>query len=111
MIGYRYRATVVRWIDGDTVDLTVDLGFTVRVLQRFRLAGVNTPERGQSGWQAAIDACVAYAAPGAEVEVASTKTDKYGRYLGRITATGKTATINDELVRLQLAVPYMVDRA
>lgn len=41
---YRYRATVVRWIDGDTVDMDVDLGFGVTIRQRFRLHGVDTPE-------------------------------------------------------------------
>lgn len=110
MISYRYKATVVRWVDGDTVDLSVDLGFTVWVRQRFRLAGVNTPERGVLGWQNAIDYCNSYAAVGAEVEVDSTKTDKYGRYLAKIRSTTKASTINEELLLAKLAVPYMVDR-
>ena len=41
---YEYRAKCVRVIDGDTVDLDVDLGFHMRALTRFRLLGVNTPE-------------------------------------------------------------------
>lgn len=110
MITYRYKAIVLRWVDGDTVDLNVDLGFTVWVRQRFRLAGVNTPEKGVLGWQNAVDYCKDYAPAGCEVEVDSAKTDKYGRYLGRIRATTKATTINEELLLAKLAVPYMTER-
>lgn len=41
---YEYEAFVNRVVDGDTFDATVDLGFTVRVLQRFRLKFIDTPE-------------------------------------------------------------------
>ena len=41
---YRYDAEVVRVIDGDTIDVIVDLGFDVWIRKRVRLAGINTPE-------------------------------------------------------------------
>lgn len=41
---WTYNAEVVRVVDGDTLDLRVDLGFTVHVKIRARLHGVNTPE-------------------------------------------------------------------
>jgi len=41
---YEYHAWLVRVVDGDTVDLEVDLGFNVRIRERFRLAGIDTPE-------------------------------------------------------------------
>lgn len=41
---YEYKAKVKRWIDGDTVELSVDLGFRCRIRDRFRLRGVDTPE-------------------------------------------------------------------
>lgn len=41
---YTYQAALVRVVDGDTVDLLVDLGFKVSVNIRARLFGVNTPE-------------------------------------------------------------------
>ena len=44
---YEYKATVDRVVDGDTVDFIVDLGFSVKIKIRTRLAGVDTPERGQ----------------------------------------------------------------
>lgn len=42
---YLYRATVVRVVDGDTVDVDIDLGFYVWLKnQRIRLVGINAPE-------------------------------------------------------------------
>ncbi len=42
---YEYRATVVKVIDGDTVDVDIDLGFGI-VMQdeRVRIMGIDTPE-------------------------------------------------------------------
>lgn len=40
-----YRAKVLRIVDGDTIDVDLDLGFTVWMRkQRIRLAGMDTPE-------------------------------------------------------------------
>jgi len=40
-----YRATIDRVVDGDTIDVTLDLGFDVKLhKQRCRLAGIDTPE-------------------------------------------------------------------
>jgi micrococcal nuclease len=39
-----YGATVLRVVDGDTLDLRVDLGFKIHYEIRVRLYGVNTPE-------------------------------------------------------------------
>jgi|TARA_R100001082_G_scaffold111105_1_gene93392 micrococcal nuclease len=41
---YHYNAKVVRVVDGDTVDTSIDLGFDIRIGQRVRLYGINTPE-------------------------------------------------------------------
>ena len=41
---YVYRAKARRIVDGDTVDMDVDLGFFVSVRIRFRLKGIDTPE-------------------------------------------------------------------
>ena len=42
---YIYKATIERVVDGDTIDVTLDLGFDVRLhKQRCRLAGIDTPE-------------------------------------------------------------------
>lgn len=40
-----YRAVVVRVIDGDTIDVDIDLGFNMWALnQRIRLKGIDAPE-------------------------------------------------------------------
>jgi len=44
MSHYIYKASVAKVIDGDTVDLIVDLGFHVFIKERFRLVGVSVPE-------------------------------------------------------------------
>ena len=103
---YRYRATVTRWIDGDTVDLAVDLGFTVRVAQRFRLDGLDTPEKGRPGATEARKFCESAAPPGAEITVESIKTDKYGRYLARIYTQNEPSTLNARLLGLGFAREY-----
>ena len=42
---YVYNAKVNRIVDGDTIDVTLDLGFGVKYDQRVRLAGIDTPEK------------------------------------------------------------------
>lgn len=42
---YEYRATVVKVIDGDTVDVDIDLGFGIILSdERVRIMGIDTPE-------------------------------------------------------------------
>jgi len=42
---YEYRCKIIRVVDGDTVDVDIDLGFDVWLRnQRIRLYGINTPE-------------------------------------------------------------------
>ena len=41
-----YNAILARVIDGDTIDVVLDLGFSVKLhKQRVRLAGIDTPEK------------------------------------------------------------------
>lgn len=43
---YTYRVkSVNRIIDGDTVDVTIDLGFGINIDQRIRVAGIDSPEK------------------------------------------------------------------
>ncbi len=53
---YDYAVTVARVVDGDTLDLDVDLGFYLRSRLRFRLLGIDAPERGQPGYAEAMAA-------------------------------------------------------
>lgn len=80
---YTYRAMVVRVIDGDTIVLDVDLGFTTWLRgQSFRLAGCNAAELSEPGGKEARDHLRALLPAGAKVTITSVKPDKYGgRYL------------------------------
>jgi micrococcal nuclease len=39
-----YDAKVIKIVDGDTIDAEIDLGFNVKIKERIRFAGINTPE-------------------------------------------------------------------
>ena len=41
---YEYRCTLDRIIDGDTVDVIIDLGFDIHFKSRIRLFGIDAPE-------------------------------------------------------------------
>lgn len=106
---YSYLATVERWIDGDTVWLTVDLGFRMTMRDSFRLLGIDTPERGQDGYHEATIRATELAPVGATVRIETAKAGKYGRWLANVfLQTGDYAerTVNDILVEEMLARPY-----
>lgn len=50
---YEYQANLVRIIDADTLILEVDVGFHIKVEERFRLLGVDAPEKGEDGYEQA----------------------------------------------------------
>jgi len=88
---YNYKATLDKVIDGDTVDLIIDLGFDIKIKQRVRLLGIDTPElRGKTELekQAALISKekVEDLLEGKEIFVSSKKegADKYNRYLAEI---------------------------
>ena len=41
---YEYRAKLIKIIDGDTIDVKIDLGFGISLKKRVRLFGINAPE-------------------------------------------------------------------
>ena len=43
---YNFRVTEInKVVDGDTIDVTIDLGFDLYKKERVRIAGVDTPEK------------------------------------------------------------------
>jgi len=103
---------VERVVDGDTLDLAVDLGFKVQVRERFRLIGVDTPEvyganKSTEGEKAS--AFVKDLLPqGTPVVVETSKgTGKYGRWLATIYPDdGDDRSLNQRLLDEGLAKPY-----
>lgn len=82
---YLYRATVVRVIDGDTIDVTIDLGFRVNISTRLRLAHIDTPELSTKEGKAVRAFLTQLLPAGEPCTVATQKPDKYGRALADIT--------------------------
>lgn len=78
---YLYRMRIERWVDGDTFDAQVDLGFHVGAQIRFRLLGVDTPERGQPGFVKARELAEKVLPPGSVLVTQTLKSEKYGRWL------------------------------
>lgn len=98
---YTYRAALERVVDGDTIDITIDLGFRVGTNQRVRLEGINAPERNTAEGQAAIKYLQEWFGPTLRpLVIESSKPgggDKYGRFLARIYEG--TRCLNDDLVK------------
>lgn len=111
---YTYRCTVARVVDGDTIDLNIDLGFNVWIKERVRLYGIDTPEtrtrdliEKAAGFKAKqyVEDWVKDPA-GLAVRTHKDKRGKYGRTLGEIHRIGWVKTLNQELVDLGLAKVY-----
>jgi micrococcal nuclease len=108
---YRLKA-LVKVVDGDTLDLDLDLGFSLVLRQRVRLYGLDAPElrskdpaekaKGQESQAFVSDWFVR---PGA-VLVRTVKEEKYGRMLADCFREGEPSLCN-ELLERGLAVPYM----
>lgn len=104
---YVREATIIRWVDGDTVWVKVDLGYRIYGEMDFRLYGINTPEKVQPNYQAAIDLVNGAAPVGTKVTLKSYKNpDKYGRWLAEIFVPGVDLSVNEQLLAAKLAVPY-----
>ena len=99
-------ATLVGVVDGDTCDILIDLGYSVKIKTRFRLLNIDTPERGKPGWSEATVFLKQFV--GEPVIVHSTKTDKYGRFLAEIFHTSPLGPLNLNKMILSkgLAIQY-----
>ena len=85
---FTYKAIVTRVVDGDTFDAEVDLGFRTYRRERFRLLDVDTPERGQRGFDECTDRLrqllIECQDPDGRIIIKSRKTGKFGRWLAAI---------------------------
>lgn len=102
---FTYNAELLNVVDGDTVDLKVDLGFDIYTKMRFRLLGVDTPEirtknleEKEWGLKAKEFVVQTFAENGNKCVVNTLKDakEKYGRYLATIVFGDKS--LNDMLV-------------
>ncbi len=105
---YQYQAQVLRVIDGDTIEVDIDLGFKIRQVAVVRLAGINAPELSTQegvavkGWLVnTIHDCVV------TLKTIKDKKEKYGRYLAWVEMPSRGSQepvcINNLMVELGLA--------
>lgn len=102
-----YQATVAKVVDGDTLDLQVDLGFAVLTRQRVRLLGINAAEHGTALGDKAtafVKDWVAKNGPVFTVRTQKDKREKFGRYLA--TVLSGIEELGQALTDAGLAVPY-----
>ena len=108
---YEYLATVIRVVDGDTVDCRIDLGWNVFVEGKVRLLGINAPEmRTPEG--PISKAFLERLMPVGNIFLLRSVKDrkeKYGRYLGVFYKVGPDQSVNDEMVASGMAVRYKID--
>ena len=114
---YEYRTKVVRVIDGDTVDVDIDLGFGVWLRKsRIRLLGVDTPESRTRDKEekkyglAAKDFLVSKLGDSPILKTTKDGKGKFGRILGEFLVDdgeGRTRSVNDWLISEHHAVRYM----
>jgi len=120
---YIYRIkSVLKVVDGDTIDAAIDLGFDISLTKRIRLAGVDTPESRTTD--------VKEKALGLEVKewlkkrlegqtdiIVKTElpdsTEKYGRILGHlfigdkeVSAVNKKKSVNNQMIEEGYAWEY-----
>ena len=109
---YNFRVTeIVKVVDGDTIDVIIDLGFDLYKKERVRVAGVDTPEkrtRNLEEKELGIDATnwlkdqLESAIDGEDDLVIRTEIDggfgKYGRLLGWLYIGEDTESINERMI-------------
>lgn len=92
---FHYACEVLKWIDADTLDVDIDLGFEVHLMQRVRVYGLNTPEIHSADMEEkknaikALNFATLLAPLHSKVKIQTHKAEKerekYGRWLADIT--------------------------
>ena len=117
---YNFRVVKInRVVDGDTIDVTIDLGFDLLKKERVRIAGVDTPEkrtRDKEEKVLGIDATnwmkskLEGAIKGGEELIIRTElkggVGKYGRLLGWLYINEDTVSLNEQMITEGYAHAY-----
>jgi micrococcal nuclease len=113
-----YVRKVENVVDGDTIDVLIDLGFDILFASRVRLAGIDTPESRTSDKAEKVlgleskEYLKKYLKDAKSVIIKTEKMDsseKYGRILGWVYVDGDTESINDKMINDGYAWGYMGD--
>ena len=117
---YNFRVTeIVKVVDGDTIDVLIDLGFDLYKKERVRIAGVDTPEkRTRDLEEKALGLDATYwmkkqledTIAGDEELTIRTElkggTGKYGRLLGWLYVGDATVSLNEQMITEGYAWSY-----
>jgi micrococcal nuclease len=113
-----YVRKVENVVDGDTIDVLIDLGFDILFQSRVRLAGIDTPEsRTKDLKEKALGLeskeYLKKALKDAKSVVIKTEkmdsSEKYGRILGWVYVNGDTVSLNDMMINDGYAWGYLGD--
>jgi micrococcal nuclease len=113
-----YVKKVENVVDGDTIDVVIDLGFDIMFASRVRLAGIDTPEsRTKDKTEKALGLeskeYLKKALKDAQSVVIKTEkinsSEKFGRILGWLYVNGDTESVNDKMINDGYAWGYMGD--
>jgi micrococcal nuclease len=111
-----YVRKVEKVVDGDTIDVLIDLGFDILFQSRVRLAGIDTPEsRTKDLKEKALgleskEYLSKHIKDAKSVVIKTEKmnsTEKFGRILGWIYVNGDTVSLNDMMINDGYAWGYM----
>jgi len=113
---YQYKCKINKVLDGDTVDIDLDLGFNIVLAnQRVRMAGIDTPESRTTNKEEKPRGLLSKKKLGEKLPVGSwqiietqrsdNNDDKFGRILGVFILEDGTQ-VNDWLIKNNYAVPY-----
>ncbi len=116
---YEYYVRKVEGVvDGDTIDVLIDLGFDILFASRVRLAGIDTPEsrtkdlREKALGLESKEYLKKHLKDAKSVVIKTEKMDsseKYGRILGWVYVDGNTESLNDKMINDGYAWGYMGD--
>jgi micrococcal nuclease len=113
-----YVKKVENVVDGDTIDVLIDLGFDILFASRVRLAGIDTPEsRTKDLKEKALgleskEYLKKHLKDAKSVVIKTEKMDsseKYGRILGWVYVNGDTVSLNDMMINDGYAWGYLGD--
>tara|TARA_Y100000361_G_scaffold121294_1_gene113200 strand:+ start:28 stop:534 length:507 start_codon:yes stop_codon:yes gene_type:complete len=105
---FEYNATLVRVLDGDTIDCYIDLGFDLKIKKRVRYMGIDTWESRTRDKEEKVKGLAAKARNKELLEAGTFKivsygTGKFGRVLGEI-------FVSPDAVGENAVIPESVDR-
>lgn len=109
---------VTKVVDGDTIDVTIDLGFSILYSSRVRLAGIDTPEsRTADKFEKELGLeskkYLAERIKAAKSVVIRTEkldsSEKYGRILAWVYLDGESNSINNQMIQRGYAWGYLGD--